>query len=57
MGVYDAASWSAPGPFSLASLHAGSAPAKFPDFTRGQWHERAGSPIGKAEWLDLLARD
>jgi hypothetical protein len=49
MDVYDAAAWSAPGPLSLASLQTGSAPAKFPDFTRGHWHERSGSPIGKAE--------
>lgn len=48
MDVYDAASWSAPGPLSLASLDAGSAPKKFPDFTRGHWHERLGSSIGKA---------
>ncbi|MFL6306703.1 MAG: Gfo/Idh/MocA family protein [Candidatus Sulfotelmatobacter sp.] len=47
MDVYDAASWSAPGPLSLASLSAGSAPAKFPDFTRGHWHDRAGSSIGR----------
>ena len=47
MDVYDAAAWSAPGPLSLASLNAGSAPAKFPDFTRGHWHDRAGSSIGR----------
>ncbi len=48
MDVYDAASWSAPGPLSLTSLQSGSAPAKFPDFTRGHWREREGSPIGYA---------
>jgi hypothetical protein len=48
MDVYDAASWSAPGPLSLSSLQSGSAPAKFPDFTRGHWRERTGSPIGDA---------
>ena len=48
MDVYDAASWSAPGPLSLTSLQAGSAPAKFPDFTRGHWHDRSGSPIAGA---------
>jgi predicted dehydrogenase len=47
MDVYDAASWSAPGPLSLASLHGGSGPAKFPDFTRGHWKDRPGSPIGR----------
>lgn len=47
MDVYDAAAWSAPGPLSLASLQTGSAPAKFPDFTRGHWHDRAGSSIGR----------
>lgn len=48
MDVYDAASWSAPGPLSLASLQAESGPVKFPDFTRGQWRQRAGSPIAEA---------
>jgi hypothetical protein len=37
MDVYDAAAWSAPGPLSEASVGSGSAPVKFPDFTRGQW--------------------
>lgn len=37
MDVYDAAAWSAPTPLSEASVAAGSAPMKFPDFTRGQW--------------------
>jgi hypothetical protein len=35
--VYDAAAWSAPGPLSEQSVAAGSAPMKFPDFTRGRW--------------------
>jgi hypothetical protein len=35
--VYDAAAWSAPGPLSEASVAKGSAPVKFPDFTRGRW--------------------
>ncbi len=35
--VYDAAAWSAPGPLSDASVAAGSAPSRFPDFTRGAW--------------------
>jgi hypothetical protein len=39
MDVYDAASWSVPGPLSEASLAKGSAPVKFPDFTRGKWSE------------------
>jgi hypothetical protein len=38
--VYDAASWSAPGPLSEASIKQGSAPQKFPDFTRGKWESR-----------------
>jgi hypothetical protein len=38
--VYDAASWSAPGPLSEASVAQGSAPQKFPDFTRGKWQTR-----------------
>ncbi|HUX44136.1 MAG TPA: Gfo/Idh/MocA family oxidoreductase [Terracidiphilus sp.] len=45
MDVYDAAAWSAPGPLSRASLAAGSAPARFPDFTRGRWQERSASQI------------
>ncbi len=35
--VYDAAAWSAPAPLSEASVANGSAPARFPDFTRGAW--------------------
>lgn len=35
--VYDAAAWSAPGPLSELSVMKGSAPVKFPDFTRGNW--------------------
>ena len=49
MDVYDAAAWSAPGPLSQQSVAQGSAPVKFPDFTRGRWKERAGSPIAKIE--------
>lgn len=45
LDVYDAAAWSAPGPLSRASLAAGSAPVKFPDFTRGKWQERKASQI------------
>jgi hypothetical protein len=35
--VYDAASWSAPGPLSQMSVAKKSAPMAFPDFTRGEW--------------------
>jgi len=45
LDVYDAAAWSAPGPLSVASVAQGSAPMKFPDFTRGKWTERTVSPI------------
>ena len=45
MDVYDAAAWSAPGPLSRISVANGSAPSKFPDFTRGRWHERKASEI------------
>jgi len=45
MDVYDAATWSAPGPLSTLSVAQGSAPIKFPDFTRGRWHERSASQI------------
>jgi hypothetical protein len=45
MDVYDAAAWSAPGPLSLQSVAQGSAPMKFPDFTRGHWQARTASGI------------
>ena len=45
MDVYDAAAWSAPGPLSRASVADGSAPQKFPDFTRGKWSQRPASQI------------
>ena len=45
MDVYDAATWSAPGPLSRTSVANGSAPAPFPDFTRGRWQERSASQI------------
>jgi hypothetical protein len=45
MDVYDAAAWSAPGPLSRESVASGSAPVKFPDFTRGHWHDRNASQI------------
>jgi hypothetical protein len=48
MDVYDAAAWSAPGPLSEASVANGSAPQKFPDFTRGRWKDRSGSQIAKS---------
>ena len=42
MDVYDAASWSAPGPLTELSAQKGSMPVQFPDFTRGGWsHSRA----------------
>jgi hypothetical protein len=37
MDVYDAAALSAPARLSEMSVAAGSAPVKFPDFTRGRW--------------------
>jgi hypothetical protein len=40
--VYDAAAWSAPGPLSEESVARGSAPVKFPDFTRHRWQGAAG---------------
>jgi hypothetical protein len=39
MDVYDAAAWSVPGPLSEQSVASGSAPVRFPDFTRGRWSE------------------
>jgi predicted dehydrogenase len=49
MDVYDAASLSAPGPLSRTSVAEGSAPVPFPDFTRGNWKKRSGSPIAEIE--------
>jgi predicted dehydrogenase len=40
MDAYDAAAWSAPAALSTASVNSGSAPQKFPDFTRGRWQEK-----------------
>ena len=40
--VYDAASWSAPMPLSQMSVAKGSAPMKFPEFTRGRWKGEGG---------------
>ena len=37
--VYDAAAWSAPFPLTEMSVAKGSAPMKFPDFTRGNWEK------------------
>jgi hypothetical protein len=45
MDVYDAASWSVPGPLSEMSVSNGSAPVKFPDFTRGRWKSRNPSGL------------
>ena len=45
MDVYDGAAWSVPTPLSKTSLAQGSAPVKFPDFTRGQWKTRKGCSI------------
>ena len=45
MDVYDGAAWSAPTPLSKTSVAQGSAPAKFPDFTRGLWNKRKGCSI------------
>ena len=45
MDVYDAASWSVPGPLSEMSVSNGSAPVKVPDFTRGRWKSRNHSAL------------
>ncbi len=45
--VYDAVSWSVPFPLSEESLRKGSAPIKFPDFTRGAWRTST-APQGPA---------
>ena len=41
--VYDAAAWSVPFPLSEMSVAKGSAPMKFPDFTRGEWARERSS--------------
>jgi hypothetical protein len=41
INVYDAATWSAPGPLSEISVAQGSTPQQFPDFTRGVWKTQA----------------
>ncbi len=46
--VYDAAAWSAPFPLSEESARKGSAPVKFPDFTRGAWRNAAAPAGAKA---------
>jgi predicted dehydrogenase len=38
--VYDAAAWSVISPLSEQSISMGSAPVRFPDFTRGKWVTR-----------------
>lgn len=38
--VYDSAAWSAPFPMSRESVAKGSAPVKFPDFTRDRWQQK-----------------
>jgi predicted dehydrogenase len=38
--VYDAAAWSVISPLSEQSIAMGSAPVRFPDFTRGKWVTR-----------------
>ena len=40
LNVYDAVDWSAISPLSIESVANGSAPAKFPEFSRGKWKEQ-----------------
>ena len=44
INVYDAAAWSAPTPLSEASVAQNGTSQKFPDFTRGKWDGKSGSP-------------
>lgn len=44
MDVYDLAAWASPGPLSEISVAQGSAPVKFPDFTRGRWNKPRRGP-------------
>jgi len=43
--VYDSATWSVITPLSVESVKKGSAPVKFPDFTRGKWRTRKPLPL------------
>jgi hypothetical protein len=43
--AYDAATWSAVFPLSIASVAAGSQPVEFPDFTQGKWKTTKPLPI------------
>jgi len=43
--VYDLASWSAVAELSEKSVAQGGMPVTFPDFTRGLWKQRNGSPL------------
>jgi hypothetical protein len=45
MDVYDLASWSAVAELSEKSVAQGGMPVKLPDFTRGLWKQRNGSPL------------
>lgn len=47
--VYDSVAWSAIIPLSEESINKGSAPVKFPDFTRGSWKDTR--PLGVSQWL------
>lgn len=47
--VYDSVAWSAIIPLSEQSIKNGSAPVKFPDFTRGAWKQ--SRPLGVSEWF------
>lgn len=53
--VYDAALWSSITPLSQASVENGSAPQKFPDFTRGRWRNTSPVEIEDYESLNLSA--
>jgi hypothetical protein len=41
--VYEAATWSVISPLSEQFVAEGSAPVRFPDFTRGRWSRRTSS--------------
>ncbi len=47
--VYDSVAWSAIIPLSEQSIRNGSAPVKFPDFTRGAWKQSRA--LGVSEWF------
>lgn len=56
LDVYDGAAWSAPMPMSAESVAKGSAPVKFPDFTRGKWTAKRDSYSYQSNLIDSAVK-